>query len=157
VIDWECVAELLAPRSDLTLEREPLPESRKTRRSTEAEARLVLRERILELQASNTSMSDAEKAKVAQRDQGCPDVGREPHDQRVLARTELGLPPHVEEDLAALDPCHADSVHEDVVAWTIRSRVEQGLPPHIEDPVVLDMLARMLLETEQRPGPSPRK
>jgi hypothetical protein len=33
----------------------------------------------------------------------------------------------VEEDLAALDPCHADRVHEDVVAWTIRSRVEQGL------------------------------
>jgi adenine-specific DNA methylase len=49
--------------------------------------------RILELQASNTPMSDAEKAKVAQRDRGCPDVGREPHDQRVLARTELGLPP----------------------------------------------------------------
>jgi hypothetical protein len=63
----------------------------------------------------------------------------------------------VEEDLAALDPCHADRVHEDVAAWTIRSRVEQGLPSHIEDPVVLDMVARMLLETEQRPGPSPRK
>jgi hypothetical protein len=141
----------------LTLEREPMPESKQTRRPTEAEARLALRERILELQASNTPMSDAEKAKVAQRDQGCPDVGREPHDQRVLARTELRLPPHVEEDLAALDPCHADRVHEDVVAWTIRSRVEQGLPPHIEDPVVLDMVARMLLETGQRSGPSPRK
>jgi hypothetical protein len=134
-----------------------MPEPKKTRRPTEAEARLALRERILELQASNIPMSDAEKAKVAQRDQGCPDVGREPHDQRVLARTELGLPPHVEEDLAALDPCHADRVHEDVVAWTIRSRVEQGLPSHIEDPVVLDMVARMLLETEQRLGPSPRK
>jgi len=142
---------------NLTLEREPMPESKKTRRPTEAEARLALRERILELQASNTPMSDAEKAKVAQRDQGCPDVGREPHDQRVLARTELGLPPHVEEDLAALDPCHADRVHDDVVAWTIRSRVEQGLPPHIEDPVVLDMVARMSLETQQRSGPSPHK
>jgi hypothetical protein len=134
-----------------------MPESKKTKRPTEAEARSALRERILELQASSTPMSDAEKAKVAQRDQGCPDVGREPHDQRVLARTELGLPPHVEEDLAALDLCHAHRVHEDVVAWTIRSRVEQGLPPHIEDPVVLDMVARMLPETKQRLGPNPRK
>ena len=132
-----------------------MPESKKTRRPTEAEARLALRERILQLQASNTPMSDAEKAKVAQRDQGCPDVGREPHDQRVRARTELGLPPHVEEDLAALDPCHADRVHEDVVAWTIRSRVEQGLPPHIEDPVVLDMVARMLLEIKSMEANTP--
>jgi hypothetical protein len=31
-----------------------MPESKKTRRPTEAEARLALRERILQLQASNT-------------------------------------------------------------------------------------------------------
>ena len=50
-----------------------MPESKKTRRRTEAGGRgLALRERILELQASNTPLSDAEKAKVAQRDQGCP-------------------------------------------------------------------------------------
>jgi hypothetical protein len=134
-----------------------MPELKKTKRPAEAEARPAPRERILQLQASTTSLTDAEKAKVARRDPGCPHLGHQLHDQYVLARTELEPPAHVQEDLATLDPCHADRVHEDVIAWTIRSRVEQGLPPHIDDPTVLDMVARMLIETEPRAEPRPRE
>jgi hypothetical protein len=69
-----------------------MPEVKKTERPTEAEARPALRERILQLQASTTPLTDAEKAKVARRDPGCPHLGHQLHDQRVLARTELELP-----------------------------------------------------------------
>jgi hypothetical protein len=51
-------------------------------------------------------MSDAEKAKVAQRDQGYPHVGREPHDQRVLAWIHRSIANSVE-SLQASRPSEA--------------------------------------------------